>query len=107
MHADYAAQDYQVEASLAWPWTGDGVTSFRVLAPASDRMLMVLVFPSISGAGYAHALADARNMPLVPGYGPAVWRENVALVESSADQLNRAYTTGGWTTPTIRSWRKT
>ena len=35
--------------------------------------------------------SDERGPRLVPGYGESVWRQNVALVQSSQSALNRLF----------------
>jgi hypothetical protein len=63
----------------------------------SDRVLMVLVYPDTQTARDEKAKADQTADPsgrsLVPGFGPAVQRQNVALVESTGRELRQRYGT--------------
>jgi hypothetical protein len=76
------------------------VTTFTVQDPTSDRIAMVLVFPSFEAAQTARQQAAARDGEsdpanqhphLVPGYGRSEWRGNIALVQSSLFDLGRLY----------------
>jgi hypothetical protein len=60
---------------------------------------MVLVYPDVATAdlersgAVANDAATAGNGPhLIPGYGYSMWRENVALVESTTGELARQFT---------------
>src|SRR5205085_12138891 len=82
---------YQVDPAYEWEWTSPPVTSFQVHDPVGDRIVMVLVYPSNSAAALARQDASAQREHLVIGYGPSSWNGNVALVQSSPWQLERAY----------------
>jgi hypothetical protein len=71
-------------------------------------VVMVLVYPDSTAARSEHLRAQARDETeqkrtlvysddsgprLVPEYGESVWRQNVALVQSSESELNRLFTT--------------
>jgi hypothetical protein len=79
---------FVAEAPSVW-WTADHVTTFRVYratdqAPTSAAVVMVLVFADATSADAARGRDH-----LVPGYGPARWLQNVALVQSSRAALER------------------
>jgi len=89
----FIAEGYQVGAPLNW-WTNGRVTTFTVSdgQRPSDRIVMVLVYPDTATAQAETAGSDQLTGPrLVPGYGPALVRQNVALVESSRQELNQRY----------------
>jgi hypothetical protein len=102
----FLSQGYQVDEPVPW-WTTNHVTTFTV-SDASDqgtgRVLMVLVYPDTATAvaeldkAEAREAADTTEQPtisggphLVPGYGPSVWRQNVALIESTQHELSQQY----------------
>jgi hypothetical protein len=102
----FVSAGYQVEEPLTWDWMRPPVSSFRVLDPSHDRVLMVLVYPSSTAAiagrlqAQAHDDALSGGRPiidsgvgphLVLGYGPSTWRGNVALVQSTETELARIY----------------
>jgi hypothetical protein len=103
----FTNQGYRAEPAVAW-WTNDHVTSFRVYPDAdrtdpNARVLMVLVYPDMSTAQAARGVAESREQDspsiitanagphLVQYYGPSQWYANVALVESTEGELQRAY----------------
>ena len=89
----YLQQGYQVEAPIRW-WTTDQVTSLRVFDTRTDRVVMVLVYPDSGVADAERATAQAHEATgshLVPGYGLSAWHQNVALVESTQEELSRQY----------------
>jgi hypothetical protein len=89
----FIADGYQVGAPLHW-WTNGRVTTFTLSdgPQATDRIVMVLVYPDTATAQAETAGSDQLKGPrLVPGYGPAVVRQNVALVESSRQELDQRY----------------
>jgi hypothetical protein len=67
--------------------------TFVVHDASSQRILMVLVFPSVQDAGLFRAMvathqeSTGSDPPIVPGYGPSVWSGNIALIESSESNL--------------------
>ncbi len=105
---EFVRQGYQVDTPITW-WTNGHVTTFTVSDPAGQegqagRILMVLVYPDTATANAELGRALAREVEndddqhtsvpaphLVPGYGPSVLRENVALVESTQQELSRRY----------------
>jgi hypothetical protein len=102
----FVEQGYRVSAPLTW-WTSDHVTTFMVSdgeqRGSTGRVVMVLVYPDVATAEAERARAQTREAAdtsgalstdaphLVPGYGPGVWRNNVAIVESTEDELSRRY----------------
>ncbi len=93
IRAEFAADGYQVSAPLNW-WTTDHVTTFTVSDASlrNDRIVMVLVYSDAATAQAETASADQLTGPrLVPGFGPALVRQNVALVESTRQQLSQRY----------------
>ena len=59
----------------------------------NDRIVMVLVYPDAASAQAEAAGSELLTGPrLVPGYGPALLRGNLALVESSPLELSQRYT---------------
>ena len=108
VRADFLGLGYQVDAPTTW-WTNNHVTTFTVSdrsdqAGASDRVLMVLVYPDTATAQAEFGQAQAREAAettdrtapaggphLVPGYGPSILVRNVALVESTQQELAQGY----------------
>jgi hypothetical protein len=73
------------------------VTDFFQQQTPDARVLMVLVYPDAGAAQQARELAEA-NTPglagspyLIPGYGPSVWFDNMALVQSNWGVLEARY----------------
>jgi hypothetical protein len=90
VRSQYLDQGYLVSAPVLW-WT-NGTTTFTVQDPAEQnspaaRVLMVIVYPDATTAQAAHS----QDGHLVPGYGPTVWQDNVALVQSSRSELARRH----------------
>ncbi len=83
----FAGAGFQVDSALSWDWTAPPVSTFRVHDSAQGRELMVLVYPN---AMAAQAARD-RGPHLVIGYGESVWRGNVALVQTTQAELDRAF----------------
>jgi len=97
LQTQYIAHGYRVDAPVTW-WTPDHVTTLRVSDPASERVVMLLVYPDAATAAAERASAEVREgrsagmgPRLISGYGYSIWRGNVALVESTADGLARQY----------------
>jgi hypothetical protein len=99
----FAGAGYQVDEALSWDWTSPPVKSFQVHDPRG-RILMVLVYGSTTAAEAERLQAEAHEQAqqpwqsvsgvgphLVIGYGTSVWRGNVALVQTTQSELNRAY----------------
>jgi hypothetical protein len=83
VRAAYVAQGYEVSAPTFWSWTNRS-TTFTVqdqldLNDPSGAVLMVIVYPDMEAAEAARR-DGARP---APGYGPSVWQDNVALVQST------------------------
>jgi hypothetical protein len=95
---EFIADGYRVDTPVSW-WTNSHVTTFTVSdgVGQSDRVLMVLVYPDAETVQDETANADQTGDPsgrfLVPGFGPAVVRQNVALVESTGRELRQRYAT--------------
>jgi hypothetical protein len=110
VRAEFARAGYAADAPLSW-WTSSRVTTFTVSDPAEQgspnaRVLMVLVYPDSATAQSERSRAIARDYEdalaasfsdqcphLIPGYGPSVWRQNVAMVQSTRGELERRYAT--------------
>jgi hypothetical protein len=93
--ASFTKAGYQVEPALNWGWLQPTVSTFAVHDPASDRQLMVFVFPNAQAAGVfrgriaAHFQSEAPDPHVLGGYGPSAWVSNVGMVESTGSQLGR------------------
>jgi hypothetical protein len=120
VRAAFIRAGYDVEEPVTFDWTSPPVTSFRVHDSrfnrrateerwgigASDRVLLVLVYSDVATARTEEAkalarqdmderrdiaLGDGAGPRLVPGYGPSMWQQNVALVQSYELELSRLY----------------
>ena len=100
LRSAFNATGYQADPALNWDWTSPPVSSFVVHDARRDRVLMVLVYPSVSAAEAARLQAAARDADsgqtgagphLVNGFGPSVWTGNVALVQTTQSSLDRDY----------------
>jgi hypothetical protein len=87
----FVAAGYQVDTATTWDWTSPPVTSFTVHDQNGGRVVMVLVYPGAAAAELARSEAALQDQHLVVGYGPGAWNGNVALVQSTETQLQRAY----------------
>jgi hypothetical protein len=101
----FGGAGYALDESHAWDWTWPPVTTFEVHGQHDGRVLMVLVYPSMAAATDARQMAESHEQALnagdavvrgsgphlVSGYGPSVWNDNVAVVQSSELQLERLY----------------
>ena len=89
----FARDGFEVDAITNWGWSVPTLRTFKVRETASERVLMVLVFPTSQDAGLLRgqlALHEESTTPdpyVVAGYGPGVWSGNVALVQSTESQL--------------------
>jgi hypothetical protein len=93
VRGEFVAEGYQVSPPINW-WTNNHVTTFTVAdgSQHNDRIVTVLVFPDTATAQAETAGSDQLTGPrLVPGYGPALVRQNVALVESTRQELSQRY----------------
>jgi hypothetical protein len=97
LRSQYIARGYQAETPVAW-WTPNHVITFRVADPNSSRVVMVLVYPDAATAHLERASAEAREgvasgvgPHLIAGYSASTWIRNVALVQSSTQDLARQY----------------
>jgi hypothetical protein len=96
VRSDFMQAGFQADTPTTW-WT-NGVTTFTVRDTRSDRIVMVMVYPSIGSAQTERQRAASHDASgsvanthprLVPAYGPSEWRGNVALVQSSMFELGR------------------
>ena len=90
VRAEYLQHGFRASEPLTW-WT-DGSTTFTVedsteRGSPSGRILLVIVYPDA-----ATAEAGRRDgAHLVPGYGPSIFRGNVALVQTTRAEQARRY----------------
>jgi hypothetical protein len=108
VRSQFQRNGYDVGQPLHFDWMSPPVTSFQVRdgRGRADRVLMVLLYPDSAAARSAHLQAqmredteqnrglmysDEHGPRLVPGYGESVWRQNMALVQSSQSALNRLF----------------
>lgn len=101
----FTSAGYSVDQATTWDWTRPPVTAFEVHGLNDGRVLMVLVYPSMTAAYDALQLAQSHEAALnagqplssgsgphmVSGFGTSTWARNVSLVESSESQLERMY----------------
>jgi hypothetical protein len=95
----FTSAGFQVDPAVNWDWTSPPVSTFRVHDPAQSRELMVLVYPDATAAqtgllqaqAHEQALAIGHGPHLVSGYGESVWRGNVAMVQTTQAELDRAF----------------
>jgi hypothetical protein len=101
----FSTAGYQVEQAQTWNWTSPQVTSFQMHDSNTDRVVMVLVYPSMTAAqaalleaaAHEHALEagaptnDGGAPHLIAGYGRSVWDGNVAMVQTTQADIERAY----------------
>jgi hypothetical protein len=98
-HDAFTAAGYAADPIIDWAWRTPSqhtlLRTFEVRDSANQRLVMVLVFPSFEAVGFVrntvavHRQAEEPDQPLVAGYGPSVWRGNVAMVESTQSTLAR------------------
>ena len=84
---------FKVDQPYAWTWMNPPFTSLQVHDLASQRVLMILIYPDAASARTARSQALAHEPGqaephLIEGYGPSVWSENVGIVESTQSELN-------------------
>jgi hypothetical protein len=60
LRADYIAHGYQADAPITW-WTPNKPTTFRVVDPAGNRVLMIIVYPDAATAQAARSSAEMRD----------------------------------------------
>jgi hypothetical protein len=101
----FSSAGYAVDQPTTWDWTRPPLTSFEVHGQNDGRVLMVLVYPSMTAADDALLLAQSHEQALnagqplssasgphiVSGFGTSTWARNVALVQSTETQLDRMY----------------
>jgi hypothetical protein len=92
-YAQFASAGYQVEPITRWGWTSPSMSTFVVHDPTTERVLMVMVFPTediasvFRGRISAHFESEASDPHIISGYGRSAWFSNVGLVQSTESQL--------------------
>jgi hypothetical protein len=96
----FTTAGYMADPIVDWEWRTPAVhtlvRTFEVHDGTTERVLMVLVFPSVEATGYVRGTLAVHGGPersdplLVASYGPSAWKGNVALVESTEPILARA-----------------
>jgi hypothetical protein len=101
----FSSAGYQVDQAESWNWTSPPVTSFEVHDASTGRVVLVLVYLSTAAAQAAMLDAETHEQALgagapnnetgsphvVAGYGRSVWDGNVAMVQTTAADIERAY----------------
>jgi len=95
---------YTVDQAHTWDWTSPPFATFQVKDSSRDRVLVVLVYPSVGAAQVARLQAASNEQPsaarpsggdvgphMVIGYGPSTWSGNVAMVQTTGSQLLQLY----------------
>ncbi len=96
----FVSGGFQVDQPHAWTWMNPPFTSLQIYDPASQRVLMLLIYPDTAAAQTARTQALVHDPGqaephLIEGYGPSVWSDNVALVETTQSDLDRLSQTRG------------
>jgi hypothetical protein len=103
VRSSFSSAGFQVDQAHTWDWTSPPVTTLQVQDGSDDRVLLVLVYASPTAAQAARLQAEDREQlhnpgsftadgpRLVEGYGPSVWNNNVALVETTRSELAGLY----------------
>jgi hypothetical protein len=89
---------FQVDRPHVWTWMNPPFTSLQIRDPASQRVVLLMIYPDAAAARTARMQALAHDAVqaephLVEGYGPSVWTGNVAMVESTQSELDRLFQT--------------
>lgn len=89
---------FQVDQPHVWTWMNPPFTSLQIHDPASQRVLMLMIYPDATAARTARTQALAHDPAqaephLVEGYGPSAWNGNVAMVESTQSELDHLFQT--------------
>jgi hypothetical protein len=101
----FSEAGYQVDQAHAWNWTSPPVTAFQVRDANTGRLIMVLVYQSMTAAQAALLEAETHDQALNAGvpttgggaphlitnYGKSVWDRNVAMVQTAQNDVERAY----------------
>ena len=82
----FAERGYLVEHSVTSDWTSPPFASVRVRDAAADRVVLILAYPDVAALGM---VARHPSTSIAPGFGPAVFRRNLAIVQSNASELRR------------------
>ncbi len=90
----FISSGFQVDRPHAWTWMNPPFTSLQVHDPASQRVLMLMIYADSASAQRARSQALAHEPGqaephLIEGYGPSVWSDNVALVETTQMELDK------------------
>ncbi len=94
----FANGGFQVDQPHAWTWMNPPFTSVEIHDPASQRVVMVMIYADSAAAERARRLALAHDPGqsgphLIEGYGPSVWNDNLAMVESTQSELDHVFQT--------------
>jgi hypothetical protein len=99
IRAAFTSAGYATDAIIDWAWETPlqraMLRTFEVHDRATQRVVMVLVFPSVEAASVIRTElatdqgSDRLDPVLVAGYGPGVWRGNVAIVEANEPDLSQ------------------
>jgi hypothetical protein len=81
----FVGQAYRVDQAVVWTWTSPPVSTFRVWDSNSDRVAIVLVYPTRADADNART----SRRPLVVGYTAETWRANVVIAQTTQTELDR------------------
>jgi hypothetical protein len=101
----FSGAGFQVDEALNWNWISPPVSTFHVHDLAHSLIVLVLVYPNATAAQSGRLQAEAAEEAQYPdqvavsgagphvvvGYGPSVWRGNVALVQTTQSELDRAF----------------
>ena len=94
----FVSGGFQVDQPHVWTWMNPPFTSLQIHDPASQRVLMLMIYPDSASARTARMQALAHDSGqaephLIEGYGPSVWNGNVAMVESTQSELDHVLQT--------------
>jgi hypothetical protein len=93
VRTSFVSGGFQVDLPHAWTWMNPPFTSLQIHDPASQRVLMLMVYPDSAAARTARTQAlthepAAVEPHLIEGYGPSLWNGNVAMVQSRHPELD-------------------
>jgi hypothetical protein len=100
----FSKAGYQVDQAQDWNWTSPPLTAFQVRDANSGRLIMVLVYQSMTAVQAALLEAEAHDQALNAGapatggdaphlitnYGRSVWDRNVAMVQRGSTIATQA-----------------
>jgi hypothetical protein len=93
--AAFMDKGFAADSVVDWGWTIPSLRSFVVHDVPTQRVLMVMVFPSSQEAGVfkgrlvLQQASAASNPYVLAGYGRGVWNGNVVIMQSTESQLER------------------